>query len=382
TILMETMFHLDDSPIVQFGGEGAAFWVALTIGCIAAANSPAVVIAIITETGANGLVSKLGLATTVLKDLLTIIAFAIVLALAANGIQRGAEARATYVADHPEYVQEHPEEAELAHLEDYVDGEAGAEDATTGEDDGTAEKESVVWYLIKHVPGSMAAGVMVAFVMAFYVIRVRAHLPIVLVAAGFAIALISQALGLEPLIVGLTAGFLMANLYEEQTHEMFETVEELSMPVYAVFFSVAGCKVEPLLLAEVWHYVLALVFLRAFGTWLGCLIGGKITGVPNPSRAWVWASLIPQAGIAVALTEKIQLEFVEWPFQQKVYTIMLSAVAIHELFGPLLFKYALQRAGEIGGDDGEGSLDEDRPSEHISEVLDPSEPNTTAERDT
>ncbi|MEM1166643.1 MAG: cation:proton antiporter [Planctomycetota bacterium] len=347
TVLMEFMLHADDSPVVRFGGEGAAFWVALSIGTIAAANSPAVVIAIITETGARGVMAQTGLAVTVVKDLLTIIAFAVVLALAGAGIQRAAEQREGYIEAHPEYAETHPEEMALMESPETSDaaGTEGAKADASGE-----KKESIGVYLLKHVPGSMGAGVLVAGLMAFAALKVGAALPIVLIAASFAITLLSTALGLEPLIVGLTAGFLMSNFFGARLAHFFETVEELSMPVYAVFFSLAGCKVDPSVVQAVWHYVLALVVLRAIGTAAGCWIGGKLGRVERPARDWVWASLIPQAGIALALTQKIATEFAHWPFMEKVYAIMLSAVAVHELIGPLIFKFALGRAGEINPD--------------------------------
>lgn len=355
TVLMETMFHIDNSQIILLGGESTGFWVALTIGTIAAANSPAVVIAILTETGARGVMAQTGLAVTVVKDLLTIVVFAVVLALAITGIQHAIDEHGAPVSSATS--SEQP--AGQADVQPADTPEPTSESASESEGNRAMSATDVVIYLIKHVPGSVAAGVLVALVGTLYIRRVGAHLAVVLIGGGFAIALLSGALGLEPLIVGLTAGFVMRNFFaSDQMHELFETVEELSMPVYAVFFAVAGCKVDPAKVADVWYYVVALVLLRGVGTGVGCWIGGKLGGVKPPARNWIWASLIPQAGIALALTQKINEEFADWPFMEKVYAIMLSSVAVHELIGPLVFKFALWRAGETGG---QNALDEDSP---------------------
>jgi hypothetical protein len=56
--------------------------------------------------------------------------------------------------------------------------------------------------------------------------------------------------------------------------------------------------------------------------------------------------LVSQAGVTLGLTLLIAGEFPDWgaPLQ----TLMVSLIAIHQLIGPVLFRAALARTGEIG----------------------------------
>ena len=118
------------------------------------------------------------------------------------------------------------------------------------------------------------------------------------------------------------------------------------MPVYVLFFAVAGSKINPSLLAEVWMYVVALVVLRTVAIWSGTAMGCKLSGFEPPASKGIWTAFIPQAGISLALATIVAAQFESFAFAEKVYAILLSAIAIHELIGPVLFKMALERAGE------------------------------------
>ena len=60
----------------------------------------------------------------------------------------------------------------------------------------------------------------------------------------------------------------------------------------------------------------------------------------------VWMGLVSQAGVTLGLTILIASEFPGWGLQ--VQTLMVALIAIHELVGPILFRSALGKAGEIG----------------------------------
>jgi hypothetical protein len=60
----------------------------------------------------------------------------------------------------------------------------------------------------------------------------------------------------------------------------------------------------------------------------------------------LWMGLVSQAGVTLGLTLIVAREFPDWG--AAVQTLMLSLIVIHELAGPVLFRSALARAGEIG----------------------------------
>lgn len=60
---------------------------------------------------------------------------------------------------------------------------------------------------------------------------------------------------------------------------------------------------------------------------------------------YAWTGFISQAGVALGLAVLIRRTFPDWggPLQ----TLVISMIAIHELIGPVLFRWGLDRAGEI-----------------------------------
>jgi Kef-type K+ transport system membrane component KefB len=338
-------FMLGANPIfAEYGGLLTVILVATVIGIVATANSPAVVIAVLSETKADGPMASTAIAVTVCKDLLLIIVFAIALALATSAAQ---DARAAALDDPNPDVP--AATLETAEPDAGPNAETGAE-ATVADaaskPDAAPQPEPVWLKLTKQIGGSMVGGVLIGIALAWYLRKTGAHLPIVLTLGSFAIALISAELGLKTLIVGLAAGLTVANRYQDQKPNLFGAVEDLSVPVYVLFFAVAGAKIDPSLLAEVWTFVIALVALRTLAIWIGTGIGCRLSGLEKPAATWIWTAFVPQAGISLALAVVVADSFQHFAFSDKIYAILLSSIAVHELLGPILFKKGLQRAGE------------------------------------
>jgi hypothetical protein len=56
--------------------------------------------------------------------------------------------------------------------------------------------------------------------------------------------------------------------------------------------------------------------------------------------------LVSQAGVTLGLTLIVAAEFPAWG--ATLQTLMVALIAIHELIGPVLFRTALAKAGEVG----------------------------------
>ena len=56
--------------------------------------------------------------------------------------------------------------------------------------------------------------------------------------------------------------------------------------------------------------------------------------------------LVSQAGVTLGLAILINAEFPDWG--GKLYALIVSMITLHETIGPILFRAALTRAGEVG----------------------------------
>jgi len=318
--------------IVERSQTAVLLTLAGVIATIATANSPAVVIAVITELRSRGPMSKLALTVTVCKDMGLVVLFTVALSLAVAAANRAEPAP----------------ETEQASAQ--VDSGAPA-----GADPAPAKKQdSIVKTLALHLGGSLVAGIVVGLVMSWYMHKIKAHVPLFVVFACFGIALLSEALHLEALLVAVVAGMLMENVWGELSEELFDHIEELSLPVYCVFFAVAGLKVNLESLADMWAWALAIVLVRGFLVWLGTWGGCRLSKTEPQVTRWGWTAFVPQAGVALALASIVEQSTKGFPFGEKLYDLLLALIAIHQLVGPMLFRLGLVRAGEVGA----GSADE------------------------
>lgn len=279
--------------------------VAALCATIATSNSPAIVIALIAELRARGPMTRIALSATVCKDMFLVVGFSIVMAVGASALTPAGDGNATGLL-------------------------------------------GVALPLLMHLVGSVLVGAVVGVLMAAYMHWIRAHVPIFIVLACFGIALMSEALHLEALLVAVTAGMLMENVWEESSSALFEGLEELSLPVYCVFFAVAGIRVDLDAIGAMWQFALLAVLVRGACLWAGAGIGCRISGVePGPARTWLWTAFVPQAGVSIALATIVNETFRDHAFGPILFNLLMAMIAVHELVGPVLMKIGLSKAGEV-----------------------------------
>jgi Kef-type K+ transport system membrane component KefB len=273
-----------------------AWFMALLIGVVSVANSPAIVVAMIREAGASGFFARTAMSMTVAKDLLLVVAFTVLLAWWTAA------------------------------------GHGGG---------GAALK--VAW----HLSGSLLAGLVVAGVLFMLAWGTRARLDLLLVVIGFAIALAGRLLEIAPLLAGITAGFALVNFAPQRSRPLFGAIENLLPATYALFFAVAGARIGVMALLTLWPLAAVVAGLRLLGNVAGLQIGCRWSGITGPTRAWLWTSMIPQAGVTIALATEARTALQDEPWTVTLHALLLSVVAIHELLGPPLLRLGLLRSGEV-----------------------------------
>lgn len=285
-------------------GTGKLIAASSILGTIAITNSPSVLLAVLAETRAKGVLSQISLAVTVCKDLVLIVLFAVVMTVAGGVLLAG--------------------------------------------DEGGGYDKNLGMYLLIHLGGSLVAGMLVGAMMAIYTVRLGAALPIFLVFVSLGIALLGDALDLEPLIVALVAGMVMANLKRIRSEHFFETVEELSLPVYCVFFAVAGASLKLDIIASIAGWAAVFVLVRFVIVWGSTTLGARVADVDPPAGTWLWTTLVPQAGVTLALATVARETLASAPYIDDLFALMMGLIAANQVIGPILMKVGLTRSGETG----------------------------------
>lgn len=198
--------------------------------------------------------------------------------------------------------------------------------------------------------GSVTLGTTLGLLLALYLWLVRGQLLLVLVALGFGLTEGLRYLHFDPLLAFLVAGFVVAN-FSAQGDALLRAIEQTGALVFVVFFATAGAHLDLGLLRQLWPVAVGLCTARALITVVAHRIGARLANDEPLVRRWGWSSLVSQAGLALGLAAVIERAFPS--FGDGFRALAIAAVAVNEMVGPVLFKWALDRSGEAAADPAE-----------------------------
>ena len=161
----------------------------------------------------------------------------------------------------------------------------------------------------------------------------------------FATAAAAETLGFELLLSLLVAGFLVENVAPVRAEPLVETLHQMAVPVFVVFFAIAGAELYVQEFAALWPLVLGVALLRMGAIAVGATAGGRLAGAEPQVTRFAWTGLVSQAGVALGLATIVadRLPVVGVAMQ----TLIVGVIAFNESVGPVLFRRGLDRAGEI-----------------------------------
>lgn len=270
---------------------------ALVLGSVMAAQSPAVVVALRDEMEADGPVTRTVLGVVVIADLVVVLLFALTSSIA----------KAVFGAP----------------------GDVG---------DTLA---ALTWELL----GSLVVGTMVGALITLYLKKVKAGGALFILTVALVMAEVGRRVHFDPLLLALAAGMFIRNL-STAGDRLHHEIEAASLPVYVVFFAVAGATIHLDVLLLVGIPAGIMVLTRAAGLLVGSRVGATLAQAPPEVVRWSGFGLLPQAGLALALSLLFAQTFPE--FGAEAAALTLGVVAINEILAPAIYRYALVRSGEAG----------------------------------
>lgn len=272
--------------------------VCLAIGVALSAKSPAVVMAMLAEMRAEGPLSRVMLASVVVADLTVVTVFSVVLAITGAVIGGRIDVAGTALA--------------------------------------------VGWQLL----GSMAFGVLIGMVIGQYLRSVKQSASLFALMICVVVAEIGTRMHLDPLIVMLAAGIWLRNFSRADASDLLHNFQAAQLPVFLVFFALAGSKLH---LHELWASlipVLLLALTRAGSFYVGARIACKASGAEDVVTRYAWFGLVPQAGLALALALVLKNTFPS--FGDGAAVILFGVVGFNECIAPIVLRMVLLRSGEAG----------------------------------
>jgi Kef-type K+ transport system membrane component KefB len=285
-------------PFLESASTAEALAFALLFGSIAIVHSPAVTMALLTETGARGPVARTTLGIVLLADVVVVLLFSAVLTLA-RALVPAAER-------------------------------------------GGVPAAFIVW----EIAGALVVGAVLGIVIALYLRFVGEDLFLFAIIVALLGSEVARLAHVEVLLTMLTAGFVTENVSRvDRAHALRHAMERSAAPVFVVFFALAGARIDIQMVATLAMLVIPLALVRAGAIYAGTQVGGRWAGVAREERRLVWMGLVSQAGVAIGLATLVGESFP--PFGDELRTLMLALIAVNETVGPFLFRRALVVSREV-----------------------------------
>lgn len=157
---------------------------------------------------------------------------------------------------------------------------------------------------------------------------------------------ICAAVDISPLLSCMVFGATYINLTEDK--KLFRQINNFTPPVMSLFFIVSGMNLDVKALAHVGVIGVAYFVIRIIGKYLGTYVSCQMLGKDEKMRNYMGLALIPQAGVAIGLAFLGQRLLPE-ETGTLMLTIILSSSVLYEMIGPISAKLALIFSGSIKG---------------------------------
>lgn len=278
--------------------------VALVLGALAAASSPVVALAMLEECDARGPFARGLLDVSVAQDLVVVILFALVIAV-------------------------------------------GKAMASAG-----AVTVSIAGFALGGLLASLAVGLLLGYA-SHRALRLARDTTILVVALAFLTPQIARLAHLESLIIALGAGFYLENFCPAADIDRLRSdLKRGALVGYVLFFALSGAALRVGVLREWWPWALLLIGLRVVSVRYGIRWAGRDPSVTPALAREGWLGLISQVGMASVLAQLARRAFPEWGVSLEA--LLVAMIGVHTVAGPICFRLALERTGEITDKTGGG----------------------------
>lgn len=282
--------------LVLFGFD---FEISLLLGAIASATAPAATIMVIKQYGAKGPVTETLLSVVALDDAVALIAFGFSMAVVNTLINPGhSSVFASILAPFVEII------------------------------------------------GSILLGFVFGLLFNIPLRYFKKDSNRLIITAGFILLGSSMAtlLGLSPLLLCMCMSAALVNT-SDSADSIFRLTDTVTPPIFLMFFVVSGAGLDVSYLPKIGLIGILYVLVRVAGKFLGAYFGAVITKAPDKVKKYIGLTLVPQAGVAIGLSLIASNTLPE--FGATIRAVILCATFIYEMFGPIITKYGLMKAGEI-----------------------------------
>ncbi|HPR18614.1 MAG TPA: AbrB family transcriptional regulator, partial [Candidatus Cloacimonadota bacterium] len=155
----------------------------------------------------------------------------------------------------------------------------------------------------------------------------------------------SELLHLSGLLSSLILGIIISN-YSRYNKLLANAFKDIEMEVFTLFFVLAGTHLNLPAMREAGIAGLILIFCRVLGKSVAPTLGAYLAGSTRTIKRNIGYALYPIGGVAIGLVLLIENDPFLGEFSAQITAIVLTAVIVNELLGPIFTGKAIKNAGE------------------------------------
>lgn len=153
-------------------------------------------------------------------------------------------------------------------------------------------------------------------------------------------------IGFSSLLVCMMLGTVFCNICDF-SEDIMERVDRWTQPLFVLFFVLSGAELDLRVFSSLVVVAIGVLYMvaRSAGKYFGARASAKLMHCDHTIQKYLGITLFPQAGVALGMSVTVAAEL--GSEGSIIRSIVLFAVLIYELVGPMLTKIALTKAGEI-----------------------------------
>ena len=171
-------------------------------------------------------------------------------------------------------------------------------------------------------------------------------------------------IGFSSLLTCMMLGTVFCNVCKT-SEEMMQRTEKWTKPLFVLFFVISGAGLDLTVFKEPVFILIGVVYIlsRSAGKIAGAFSSAKAMKCDEKTVKYLGITLLPQAGVALGMVSTVAADdvFGGSTIGSTVRFVILFGVLIYEIFGPMMTKWALTRAGDIT----------EKPANKSARVIDP-----------
>lgn len=153
----------------------------------------------------------------------------------------------------------------------------------------------------------------------------------------------------SPLLTCMMCGTIFCNVCE-CSDEMMHRSDSWSKPLLILFFVISGAELDLSVFTQPLLVLVGVVYIisRCIGKYFGAMGSAKMTNCSPDIVKYLGITLFPQAGVALGMVSTVASDnIIDSGIASVVRFVILFAVLVYEIFGPVMTKWALTKAGDI-----------------------------------